>query len=202
MRVFSSTAPGGASSYRARYYDQATGRFLNEDPVGFNTGVNFYRYVRNGPVDLKDPRGLYGLEGFSPADAAQMTIAIGNLWAKLKSNPCCVGRGKGDELLGLLQPGNYGAGVTFVHRDTITHNGRSVDAGVELPLGYYGNKVLIADKALNGFSKCPLEGIILHELVHLTPENHGLEHGKPREDDAYGKSIACYGEGCKEAPKP
>ena len=43
---------------RARYFDPATGRFLNEDPVGFNAGSNFYRYVTNNPIGLRDPFGL------------------------------------------------------------------------------------------------------------------------------------------------
>ena len=29
--------------YRARYYDPKIGRFMSEDPVGFDAGVNFYR---------------------------------------------------------------------------------------------------------------------------------------------------------------
>jgi RHS repeat-associated protein len=44
--------------YRARYYDPQAGRFLSEDPIGFNGGTNFYRYVRNAPVNLVDPFGL------------------------------------------------------------------------------------------------------------------------------------------------
>ena len=44
--------------YRARYYDPGTGRFLSEDPIGFHSGeVNLFRYVKNRPLDLKDPKG-------------------------------------------------------------------------------------------------------------------------------------------------
>ncbi|WP_353933154.1 RHS repeat-associated core domain-containing protein [Okeanomitos corallinicola] len=36
----------GLYYYRARYYDQATGRFLSEDPIGFDGGdSNFYRII-------------------------------------------------------------------------------------------------------------------------------------------------------------
>ena len=45
--------------YRARYYDQGVGRFLNEDPARFAAGRNFYRYVANSPVSRKDPLGLW-----------------------------------------------------------------------------------------------------------------------------------------------
>ena len=44
------------SYYRARYYDEAPGRFLSEDPVNF--GANFYRYVKNNTLNRVDPFGL------------------------------------------------------------------------------------------------------------------------------------------------
>ena len=45
--------------FRARYYDPAAGRFLNEDPVHFDGGNNFYLYDDNGPIDFTDPWGLF-----------------------------------------------------------------------------------------------------------------------------------------------
>ncbi|MFZ0960816.1 MAG: RHS repeat-associated core domain-containing protein [Terriglobia bacterium] len=39
-RQFDST--GGLYYYRACYYDPLSGRFLNEDPIRFNGGINFY----------------------------------------------------------------------------------------------------------------------------------------------------------------
>jgi RHS repeat-associated protein len=45
-------------SYRARYYDSQTGRFISEDPVRFEGGYNFYAYVFNNPANLNDPFGL------------------------------------------------------------------------------------------------------------------------------------------------
>jgi len=44
--------------YRARYYDPGTGRFLNEDPITFGGGINFYRYGGNNPLSGIDPLGL------------------------------------------------------------------------------------------------------------------------------------------------
>ena len=44
--------------YRARYYDAETGRFISEDPMGFDAGVNFYAYVENNPINYIDPSGL------------------------------------------------------------------------------------------------------------------------------------------------
>jgi RHS repeat-associated protein len=44
--------------YRARYYDPLIGRFISQDPAGYNAGMNIYRYVRNNPVLFGDPSGL------------------------------------------------------------------------------------------------------------------------------------------------
>jgi len=44
---------------KARYYDPAVGRFISEDPIGFDGGdVNLMAYVRNNPVSGIDPSGL------------------------------------------------------------------------------------------------------------------------------------------------
>lgn len=42
-----------------RDYDPETGRFLQEDPIGFAGGdVNLYAYVHNNPIRYVDPLGL------------------------------------------------------------------------------------------------------------------------------------------------
>ena len=44
---------------RTRYYNPETGRFLSEDPIGFNSGdYNLYRYVMNRPLMNTDPSGF------------------------------------------------------------------------------------------------------------------------------------------------
>ncbi len=45
---------------RARYFDPSAGRFLSQDPIRFRGGLNFYAYVRNNPVILKDALGYQG----------------------------------------------------------------------------------------------------------------------------------------------
>jgi RHS repeat-associated protein len=51
----------GLYYYRVRYYDPSVGRFASEDPIGFDGGINFYRYVENNPLLLVDPSGLSSL---------------------------------------------------------------------------------------------------------------------------------------------
>jgi RHS repeat-associated protein len=48
----------GLYYYRARYYDSKVGRFISEDPIGFNAGdTNLYRYVGNNSTNYTDPTG-------------------------------------------------------------------------------------------------------------------------------------------------
>jgi RHS repeat-associated protein len=46
--------------YRARYYHPHLQRFTSEDPIEFRGGdANLYAYVRNGPLNARDPFGLW-----------------------------------------------------------------------------------------------------------------------------------------------
>ncbi|MBI1746366.1 MAG: VCBS repeat-containing protein [Acidobacteria bacterium] len=51
-------AVSGLHYYRARYYDPVIGRFISEDPIGFEGGINFYAYVLNNPLSFGDALGL------------------------------------------------------------------------------------------------------------------------------------------------
>jgi len=48
----------GIYQYRTRYFDPSIGRFVSEDPMGFDAGINFYGYVKNRPLNMADPLGL------------------------------------------------------------------------------------------------------------------------------------------------
>jgi RHS repeat-associated protein len=51
-------AETGLGYFRARYYSAGVGRFISEDPIGFDSGdFNIYRYVSNKPVTGSDPHG-------------------------------------------------------------------------------------------------------------------------------------------------
>ena len=43
---------------RARYFDPRQGRFVSEDPIGLEGGINPYAYAANDPGNLVDPSGL------------------------------------------------------------------------------------------------------------------------------------------------
>jgi RHS repeat-associated protein len=59
-------AESGLYYYRARYYDPTIGRFLTEDPIGFNGGINLYTYVGNNPTNFVDPLGLQEMFPLDP----------------------------------------------------------------------------------------------------------------------------------------
>ena len=48
---------------RARWYDPTAGRFIGEDPLGFEGGdLNVSRYANNDPVNFSDPTGLFSFD--------------------------------------------------------------------------------------------------------------------------------------------
>ena len=64
----------------ARYYDPQTGRFLSEDPAGFDGGdVNLYSYVKNNPINAIDPSGLWGI-GIIGGGTAEAGVAQGGAY--------------------------------------------------------------------------------------------------------------------------
>ncbi len=65
-------------------YDPVVGRWLEEDPIGFEGGdKNLYRYVKNDPTNVTDPSGLAArigrIESAFPVDSSDIRVCIGSV---------------------------------------------------------------------------------------------------------------------------
>jgi RHS repeat-associated protein len=59
MRFSSMPEHRGLVGYWGRFYEPSLSRWLNQDPIGENGGINLYRFVGNSPVSRTDPFGLW-----------------------------------------------------------------------------------------------------------------------------------------------
>ena len=66
--------------FQDRYFNPDTGRFLSEDPIGFDGGdANLYRYVNNNSINLTDPSGTFFPAAFAflaPIFSSKLVIGI------------------------------------------------------------------------------------------------------------------------------
>lgn len=105
-RRFEADSTAYSPYYRARYYDTSTGRFLNEDRIGFLSGIDFYAYVRNTPTKYRDPSGKDPIIGVTVgAIAGTVQGALG----------AALAGGSGKEILvAALIGGGAGAAIGFI----------------------------------------------------------------------------------------
>jgi hypothetical protein len=95
-------AEGNCSYYRARYYDPGAGGFLNEDPIHFRAGINFYRYVHSNPQNFRDPRGKEGI-------GAVVGTVLGGIYGGLGA--AASGDADGGEILAGIVTGAWTGGI-------------------------------------------------------------------------------------------
>jgi RHS repeat-associated protein len=65
----------GIYEYRARYFDENIGRFISEDPLGLDGGLNLYEYVQNSPVQRRDALGLKDCKSCGLAVAPEYSVS-------------------------------------------------------------------------------------------------------------------------------
>lgn len=61
---------------RHRWYEPRTGRFLSEDPIGLEGGINVFAYAAGDPVNGSDPSGLMCVQGQSYKADGQRTKGV------------------------------------------------------------------------------------------------------------------------------
>jgi hypothetical protein len=80
----------------ARYYDPASGRFLQRDPIGILGGLNVYAYVENYATGAIDPSGTESLKEMLKRlwevikEAAKRVVPGGELPGALECTPDAV----------------------------------------------------------------------------------------------------------------
>ncbi len=72
------------SLFRNRVYDQQTGRWTQEDPIGIAGGLNQYRFNGNNPVAYTDPFGLCTDPGDPKCSSAQRAVNAFKSWVNDK----------------------------------------------------------------------------------------------------------------------
>ncbi len=115
----------GLTRFGARDYDAQVGRWTAKDPIGFaDREPNLYGYVRNDPVNFRDPHGLIPKD---PARCAEIFRELDRLFAILDRPGCSasMARVTGERIRELLKEA----------RDLgcFDSDGGDPDGGVEVP---------------------------------------------------------------------
>jgi RHS repeat-associated protein len=135
-------AETGLYSYRARVYDPSGGRFLQEDPIGFLAGANFYAYVGNNPINRIDPSGLF----FTPDTLIDVGFILYDIYRLVADSSCSVNENLaalGLDVVGAIAPGVTGLGAASRvarNADEIYVIGRKWD--VAIARDWPGHKIL------------------------------------------------------------
>jgi uncharacterized protein RhaS with RHS repeats len=74
---------------RNRYYDAATGRFTQEDPIGLAGGLNLYGYANGDPINNSDPFGLRACD--PPGSCVVAGAAVGSTMGAVLGTTVAVG---------------------------------------------------------------------------------------------------------------
>ena len=77
--IASEQTTSGLQYKRNRYYDPASGRFTQTDPIGLAGGLNAYGFANGDPVNFSDPFGLC-----PPKTMAEVPMCIGQKLAPLQ----------------------------------------------------------------------------------------------------------------------
>jgi len=163
----------GLYYYRARYYDQATGRFIIEDPLGFQgSDTNFYRSVGNRATAFTDPFGLVAIDPTFNSDclpALKRALEIVRKVA-LSNKACnCAYKqiGSGRSLSDLLDDPNIKI-VSVPHDKYLRDaNGNIISAQASYVFPYDTSHIFIRPWSCR-MGRWTLAADLVHELVHLT----------------------------------
>ncbi|MFY9179891.1 MAG: RHS repeat-associated core domain-containing protein, partial [Venatoribacter sp.] len=87
-----------------RYYAPQLGRYLSEDPIGLDGGINLYSYVNQSPFDYVDPTGENPAAAYAYGRCVLQCKAVG---AAVGAITGCDSPSVGDCALSCLNPMNW-----------------------------------------------------------------------------------------------
>ncbi len=209
-RMASAEAPGLAF-YRNRVYDQASGRWTQEDPIGIAGGINLYQFNGNNPVTFTDPFGLkLCVAGKARKDIERTKTAIGEAvdmdidWDN--SNCVTAFKSRGNRNFDLLQDAfrgivlsrfeftaTLGAEMESPQLDPLTIRVFGQSEALAYPTGPYG-------KCGGGGEAFSLRQLFAHELVHHAPVAYGRPMN-PSEHDAIIQGDNVFNAARGKAPR-
>jgi len=190
------TEQNGFLYMRARYYDPNVGRFISEDPMGFDGGdVNLYVYAQNDPVLLSDPSGLWTLSFGITISGGLGLGGGGGTFLNIGHDPSRGSFGGWSaSLTGTAQAGAFaGTGVStqFVGQVTNANNvsqleGSALVAGKSAGVGVVGGVEYIQGAVYKGFGisggfgikSIPASPVSTYAFGSTTSKIVGYEQGK------------------------
>ena len=184
------------SYVRARYLSTQQGRWLTQDPIGFDGGdFNLYRYTANQPIDITDATGLgpnpkAGTPIPCPREVRKLRddLCRGlnqiNLGGAIDSSKCCVSPQQSQCLIDWCT----GGGRVYCIKDDTGDCGKLGSCAIDYPPGggkrdTHGHIYLCYPRVVGprcAWTKKPgatckseLIDRILHEMFHLCGEPQG-----------------------------
>jgi RHS repeat-associated protein len=172
----------GLYYFRARYYNPTWGRFVSEDPIGLDAGINLYAYVGGNPVSVRDPSGLFGYAPLCPGPAHEGPLdwlapyilgggaAVGVGAGAIAAAPFALVGGELSEISLTETVAGHALTRPFVNSPLLVREIMSVANGVADPGGVAGALKFVAQGTFNGSSGAyelvihPATGLILHFL--------------------------------------
>jgi RHS repeat-associated protein len=154
----------GLSYNLHRYYDAATGRYIQADPIGLEGGWNRYSYVGSNPFGAADPLGLFEVKGYPsttfdkrkyPANVQELYRYAAQLQDLLKKS--CPGSKRAQELFD-----SWVVTISTRWADPVT-NYRDRTTDFTAPF---------FDEKSYGFGKPSPAFVFMHEFMHLTDSNY------------------------------
>jgi RHS repeat-associated protein len=165
---------------RNRYYDPATGRFTQEDPIGLAGGVNVYGFANGDPVTYSDPYGLK-VECLNQAGCDAYNELVARVNAGLRSDDKRV-RAGARRLAAVMNAAMNDQEITYLvsasdfneRAEERTHGGQETYRGG----GVYLLQVDTRPTSDQGYVQMPTWMLMAHELGGARSRSLGNGHNR------------------------